>query len=132
MFELALQDEKSWETWTDVWISPENMAKFPCTDLRTINQLWSQNSKGRLGFSVQKRIFEEVGQDWLMFQEHLGWYSRSGDVNNETLMNNPQEGGLPLITREISWSSLTQKAPLAPQIWGEPDLPPPRLSLIHI
>jgi len=34
---------------------------FPCTDLRTIDRLWVKYSNGRFGFSVQKKIYLEVG-----------------------------------------------------------------------
>ncbi|MCC5602474.1 GUN4 domain-containing protein [Nostoc favosum] len=34
---------------------------FPCTDLRTIDQLWVKHSNGRFGFSVQKEIYLNVG-----------------------------------------------------------------------
>jgi uncharacterized caspase-like protein len=39
----------------------ESIEKFPCTDLRTIDQLWVKYSNGHFGFSVQKRIWESVG-----------------------------------------------------------------------
>ncbi|MBW4681785.1 MAG: GUN4 domain-containing protein [Microcoleus vaginatus WJT46-NPBG5] len=93
----------------EVWIDPETMAKFPCTDLRTINRLWVESSKGRLGFSVQRRIYEQGGKDWLKFNERLGWYSPSGDLDSNSLTEKPKDGGLPLITREIGWPSLTQR-----------------------
>lgn len=110
MFKVALRNEKGWENWTDVWVSPENMAKFPCTDLRTIDRLWYESSNKRLGFRVQKRLFEEVGRsDWLKFQERLGWYSRNSSVSYDTLVSNPLEGSLPIVTREIDLSSLSQR-----------------------
>ena len=34
---------------------------FPCDDLRTIDYLWVTYSEGRFGFSVQKKIWLEVG-----------------------------------------------------------------------
>ncbi|MFB2922542.1 protein kinase domain-containing protein [Aerosakkonema funiforme] len=43
------------------WLDDESINKFPCTDLRTIDRLWVKYSKGRFGFSVQKRIWESVG-----------------------------------------------------------------------
>jgi hypothetical protein len=43
------------------YLNSESIAKFPCTDLRTIDQLWVKYSNGRFGFSVQKRIWESVG-----------------------------------------------------------------------
>ncbi len=42
------------------YLTDESIEKFPCTDLRTIDQLWVKYSKGRFGFSVQKRIWESV------------------------------------------------------------------------
>ncbi|WP_275993650.1 GUN4 domain-containing protein [Argonema antarcticum] len=43
------------------WLDSKSIKKFPCADLRTIDQLWVKYSKGRFGFSVQKRIWQEVG-----------------------------------------------------------------------
>ncbi|MEA5531371.1 tetratricopeptide repeat protein [Dolichospermum sp. UHCC 0684] len=34
---------------------------FPCEDLRTIDQLWVKYSNERFGFSIQKRIYQNVG-----------------------------------------------------------------------
>lgn len=36
---------------------------FPCADLCTIDRLWLKYSNGRFGFSVQKRIMSELGED---------------------------------------------------------------------
>ncbi len=38
---------------------------FPCADLYIIDRLWLKYSKGRFGFSVQKRIISEQGEDVL-------------------------------------------------------------------
>ena len=38
---------------------------LPCKDLCTIDRLWLKYSKGRFGFSVQKRIVSEIGDDAL-------------------------------------------------------------------
>lgn len=43
------------------WLRVEDIEKFPCTDLCTIDQLWVKYSNGRFGFSVQKRIWQEIG-----------------------------------------------------------------------
>lgn len=40
---------------------------FPCADLCTIDRLWVKYSKGRFGFSVQKRIMSELGEDTISF-----------------------------------------------------------------
>jgi len=49
-----------------------SISKLPCTDLRTIDQLWVKYSNGRFGFSVQKRIWESV-EDYDTFSDRVGW-----------------------------------------------------------
>ncbi|GGA20503.1 GUN4 domain-containing protein [Okeania sp. KiyG1] len=39
----------------------EDIENFPCTDLRTIDQLWVKYSNGKFGFSVQKKIYQSLG-----------------------------------------------------------------------
>ncbi|MBD2559330.1 GUN4 domain-containing protein [Nostoc linckia FACHB-391] len=55
------------------WLSSESINNFPCTDLRTIDQLWVKYSNGHFGFSVQKRIWENVGKDYEKFGDRVGW-----------------------------------------------------------
>ena len=43
------------------WLDTDDIKNFPCEDLRLIDQLWLKYSNGRFGFSVQKRIWQEVG-----------------------------------------------------------------------
>lgn len=40
-----------------------DMSQFPCTDLKTIDQLWVTFSRGHFGFSVQKEIWEQLGEN---------------------------------------------------------------------
>ncbi|MEI3650970.1 MAG: serine/threonine-protein kinase [Dolichospermum lemmermannii FEM_B0920] len=58
----------------------EYINKFPCKDLRTIDQLWVKYSDGRFGFSVQKRIYQDLGGNftynsdiWDEFEDKVGW-----------------------------------------------------------
>ena len=55
------------------WLNEDSLNKFPCTDLRTVDQLWVSYSQGRFGFSVQKCIYEEVGRDWEKMGDRVGW-----------------------------------------------------------
>lgn len=57
------------------WLNYDDIEKFPCTDLRTIDQLWVEYSDGRFGFSVQKRIWKSVGEDYNKFGDRVGWRS---------------------------------------------------------
>jgi serine/threonine-protein kinase len=64
----------------DGWLRVEDIDRFPCEDLRTIDQLWVKYSNGRFGFSVQKRIYESLGgtrkyddKIWEAFGDRVGW-----------------------------------------------------------
>ena len=59
-------------------INTDDIEQFPCTDLRTIDRLWVKYSNGHFGFSVQKRIWQEVGgkvdiETEKKFDERVGW-----------------------------------------------------------
>ncbi|NEU74487.1 transcriptional regulator [Hassallia byssoidea VB512170] len=62
----------------ELWLSVESIENFPCTDLRTIEQLWVKYGNGHFGFSVQKRIWESVGKDLEKFGDRVGW-QRGGE-----------------------------------------------------
>jgi len=64
----------------ELWLDKESIEKFPCEDLRTIDQLWVKYSNGRFGFSVQKRIYQSLGatawydrEVWQKFCDTVGW-----------------------------------------------------------
>jgi hypothetical protein len=89
----------------DGWLRVEDIEKFPCTDLRTIDTLWVKYSKGRFGFSVQKRIWESVGgtpdaddETYQRFGERVGWYVNSQwlDGDNLNFTSQAPEGHLPI------------------------------------
>jgi uncharacterized caspase-like protein len=67
------------------WLDYESIKNFPCTDLRTIDQLWIKYSKGHFGFSVQKRIYESVGKDCERFGDHVGWRRKNTVIKNKWL-----------------------------------------------
>jgi hypothetical protein len=54
------------------YLDEKAIEKFPCSDLRTIDQLWVQYSDGRFGLSVQKRIYEVQGKDQIWDSEYIG------------------------------------------------------------
>ncbi|MBD2777023.1 GUN4 domain-containing protein [Iningainema sp. BLCCT55] len=72
------------------WIRDEELLNFPCTDLRTIDNLWVKYSNGRFGFSVQKKIYLEIGgvpdgkrdeEAWEKFGDHVGWRMNGSWIN---------------------------------------------------
>ncbi|HEY9606481.1 MAG TPA: serine/threonine-protein kinase [Allocoleopsis sp.] len=50
-----------------------DIERLPCEDLLTIDRLWLKHSGGRFGFSVQKRIFHDAGEDYPSFCDRVGW-----------------------------------------------------------
>lgn len=75
----------------DGWFEEVNIAQFPCTDLRTINQLWLHYSGGHFGFSVQKEVYNQVEGNYEQLAQTVGWLEENGwqdyvDLRNEKLV----------------------------------------------
>jgi predicted NACHT family NTPase len=70
----------------DQGLSIEDIQNFPCDDLCKIDKLWVYYSKGKFGFSVQKKVWMACGgipgeYDWDVYKKfanQVGW-RRSGD-----------------------------------------------------
>lgn len=74
------------------WIDKGGMKNFPCEDLHTIDKLWVKHSKGRFGFSVQKRIYQSLGgkreydkKVWEAIGNKIGWRSNNNWLFPENL-----------------------------------------------
>ncbi|MGK7940935.1 MAG: GUN4 domain-containing protein [Crocosphaera sp.] len=75
------------------WLGVEDIHNFPCDDLRTIDQLWVKYSKGKFGFSVQKKIYmDELGgirgnnaKIWYEFCDRVDWREGGDDVRYSDL-----------------------------------------------
>ena len=48
-----------------------DLKNFPCNDLFIIDRLWVKHSKGKFGFSIQKKIWQDCGNE--KFAEEVGW-----------------------------------------------------------
>lgn len=86
------------------YFSRESIDNFPCDDLRTIDQLWVKYSQGRFGFSVQKKIWLEVGgkvdyETDCKLGDRVGWLKGGEWLNYSDLTFNKQapSGHLPLV-----------------------------------
>jgi hypothetical protein len=71
-------------------ITVEELLNFSCTDLRTMDNLWVKYSAGRFGFSIQKKIYLEVGgkpdgkyyqEAWDKFGDRVGWRVNQDWIN---------------------------------------------------
>jgi eukaryotic-like serine/threonine-protein kinase len=72
------------------WLEVEDIDRVPPEDLRTLDQLWVKYSQGHFGFSVQKRIYQSLGETsnydrkiWEALGNQVGWR-----VNNRWLSYN--------------------------------------------
>ncbi|MFN6484380.1 MULTISPECIES: GUN4 domain-containing protein [unclassified Nostoc] len=92
------------------WFDTESINNFPCTDLRTIDQLWVIYSNGRFGFSVQQKIYLSVGgkadgkyygEAWDKFGDRVGWRVKQ-NLFDDSDVNLAPEGHLPLCWR-VHW-----------------------------
>ncbi len=80
------------------YMTEDEYRTFPCTDLRTIDQMWVTYSQGQFGFSVQKQIYVETGNPldgeyhedtYLKFAERVGWRKDDSWVYYRDLKANP-------------------------------------------
>lgn len=55
------------------WVYFTEVEQFPVTDLQTINDLWLLHSEGKFGFSVQRKLWLSVGQDFTKLWPKIGW-----------------------------------------------------------
>jgi hypothetical protein len=101
LFKAAAQEHEG-------FLDIESIETFPCADLRTIDRLWVKYSNGRFGFSVQKRIWENVVRESVGlkpseyyfgydFGKHVGWCVKGEwlDESELTYGENAPEGHLP-------------------------------------
>jgi hypothetical protein len=78
------------------YLDRESLSKFPCTDLHSIDALWSNNSNGKFGFDAQDQIIlseyekrsnsrdndseikRKVEETFNAFGDQIGWKGRFG------------------------------------------------------
>jgi len=68
----------------DQYLSEKDIKNFPCEDLLAIDKLWVGYSKGKFGFSVQKKVWmdcggvpgEYDGNVYKKFADQVGWPRR--------------------------------------------------------
>lgn len=55
------------------WVYFTEVEQFSGVDLQTLDRLWLAYSEGKFGFSVQRRLWLSVGQDWEKLWPRLAW-----------------------------------------------------------
>ncbi len=99
------------------WLRTEDVEKFPCKELSSIDQLWVKYSKGKFGISVQQQIYQSLKMDknnrdvWRSMGERVGWGWRGGwlgrtnwlDYNNFNFSQTAPSGHLPVARGGTGW-----------------------------
>ena len=95
-------------------VDKQEAANPPCSDLKTVDQLWSKASSGNLGFTAQRQVLRENGNKYRQAYNKMQWqrpggewliqYIYSGDRENfkpgyEPDYTNPDKGHLPTFER---------------------------------
>jgi hypothetical protein len=105
MLEVGGKEQLS-RQWGEL-IVMKDFRNFSCPDLRAMDRLWVKYSNGRFGFSVKKRIYqnlggtkEENGQVFLAYYEAIGWKQKGEKENlllysQLTFNSNAPSGHLP-------------------------------------
>jgi len=102
---------------------------IPSTDLATIERLWNIFSKGKFGYSVQKKKWQISKGDFELFCRKIGWTTMDGEVerkkrwfgNSEFTydLKKAPEGHLPL-TSALRGTTLLKKL-LSHPVWDNDD-----------
>ena len=95
LVEINTNNQKNWLYFTDIQFLPKQ-------DLFIIDMLWRIYSKGKFGFSIQKKIWINSNKNWEKLWEKINWINKGimKRYPNEFLwtMNAP-EGHLPLFNQ---------------------------------
>jgi hypothetical protein len=86
------------------WLRIQDAEKFPCEELRTIDNLWLKYSEGKFGISVQQEIYKSLGgtkqydkKVFESFGDRIGWRSAGSwlSYNNLNFSLSAPTGQLP-------------------------------------
>ena len=74
------------------WLSFESISNFSCPDLKKIDQLWRTYSDNHFGFSIQKRIWLEMGgrtdeETLEKLRERLDWQKTWSAVSQQPILS---------------------------------------------
>nr|YP_009244140.1 hypothetical protein Gele_132 [Gelidium elegans]AMK96382.1 hypothetical protein Gele_132 [Gelidium elegans] len=93
--DLSDSSERNWLYFTDVFT-------LPSEDLLTIDMLWRLYSRGKFGFSIQRKIWLSNEYNWEVFWSKIGWKDLGNPRRypNDFIWDiNAPEGHLPLFNQ---------------------------------
>ncbi|MEM1256766.1 MAG: GUN4 domain-containing protein [Cyanobacteria bacterium P01_H01_bin.21] len=97
------------------WIRSDQLEKFPWEHLSMIDQLWTKFSGGKFGFSVQRKIYSELGGKpdgkypghsiWHAFCLRTGWMHEDKYISLDDMdfsLLSARQGHLPVCTGRLT------------------------------
>ncbi|NES68099.1 MAG: protein kinase [Okeania sp. SIO2D1] len=96
-------DRQSWQLINQVgardgdysYISKSEAEKFSCPDLQRINQIWTQRSKGKFGYTAQLQVIDKNGDTLAAFRDDVrAWRRFAIDVGWKTGTDQDDDGYL--------------------------------------
>jgi hypothetical protein len=60
-------------------VNVQAAANPPCADLKIVDQLWSKASNGNLGFTAQRQVLRESGNDYRQAYNKMQWQRPGGE-----------------------------------------------------
>ncbi|MEA5536755.1 serine/threonine-protein kinase [Crocosphaera sp. XPORK-15E] len=88
------------------WLDKIHVENLDCQELKIIDQLWFEISNERFGFSIQKKMYENLGgnqeyssQIWRDFGDKVGWRNNNNWLSYKDLNFNlwAPQGHLPML-----------------------------------
>lgn len=73
----------------------QEAANPPCADLKLIDQLWTKASNGNLGFTAQRQILRESGNDYRQAYNKMQWQRPGGEWLIQYIYNGHRENFRP-------------------------------------
>ena len=92
---LKEDNKRNWLYFTDV-------SMLPAEDLYAIDMLWRLYSRGKFGFSIQRKIWQSNNYDWEKLWDQIGWKDKGlpRRYPNDFVWNiEAPEGHLPLFNQ---------------------------------
>ena len=92
------------------YLRKEDAEKFPCKELRSIDQLWLKYSGGKFGISVQQQIYQSLGGTkeynrdvWRSMGDRVGWRQGGQWLSDLNFSQTAPSGHLPSVGGVGGW-----------------------------
>lgn len=91
------------------WLRVEDINCIPSRDLQLIDEIWRESSGDRFGFSVQKQIWQQTGNNYWMFGDRVGWRQARAWLNYSQLSFNTKAPVGHLPAAHLTWDVLQRE-----------------------